>query len=369
MNPDRNHVNTSPEKRPIKQEQELASDEVTEVAPGVLRAQLPINLFGLGHVNCYLLEDEHGLAVVDPGLPGERSWTDLNRRLKRAGYKVEDIHTVVITHSHFDHFGGAIRLRDAVDADILTHESFQTEWRLSDHSKHEDSSELDLATPEGREAEFERMLTDKLPWGGHRNRPGPETMDQIREMGRFTEEYYATPKPSIPVSDNQVVRLGRRDWVAIHTPGHTHDHLCLFDPVSGTLFTGDHVLPTITPHISGMTYGEDPLAQFFESLQRMESLSNVSVALPAHGHPFIEVGARAATIIHHHEERLNIIRQAAQEMAGGNVVDYMRVLFRERSWGTMAESEAFAHLEHLRTLGELSRSTDELGFMYYRSCS
>ena len=53
-----------------KQEQEPASEEVTEVADGVLRMQLPISLPGLGHVNCYALVDGDGVALVDPGLPG-----------------------------------------------------------------------------------------------------------------------------------------------------------------------------------------------------------------------------------------------------------------------------------------------------------
>jgi hypothetical protein len=30
----------------------------------------------------------------------------------------------------------------------------------------------------------------------------------------------------------------------------------------------------------------------------------------------------------------------------------MKFLFRERSWGSMAESETFAHLEHLRRTGQ-----------------
>ncbi|MCY4664500.1 MAG: hypothetical protein OXC00_07540, partial [Acidimicrobiaceae bacterium] len=57
-----------------KQEQEPASPEVTEVASGVLRLQLPISMPGLGHVNCYALTDSDGVALVDPGLPGEESW-------------------------------------------------------------------------------------------------------------------------------------------------------------------------------------------------------------------------------------------------------------------------------------------------------
>ena len=92
---------------PRRQEQEPATTEITEVAPGILRSQLPIMLPGLGHVNCYFLEDERGVAIVDPGMPGPQSWRALVDRLKRAGYKPKDVHTVVVTHSHPDHFGGA----------------------------------------------------------------------------------------------------------------------------------------------------------------------------------------------------------------------------------------------------------------------
>ena len=37
----------------------------------------------------------------------------------------------------------------------------------------------------------------------------------------------------------------------------------------------------------------------------------------------------------------------------------MKVLFSERAWGDMAESETYAHLEHLRELGELHKTEIE----------
>lgn len=57
-----------------RQEQEPARSEVLEVAPDVLRMELPIHLPGLGHVNCYAILDREGAAVVDPGLPGPTTW-------------------------------------------------------------------------------------------------------------------------------------------------------------------------------------------------------------------------------------------------------------------------------------------------------
>ena len=112
--------------RPPRQEQEPASEEVTEVSPGVLRMQLPIWMPGLGHVNMYGLVDERGLTVIDPGLPGPQSWKALKQRLKTAGYKLKDVHTVVVTHSHPDHFGGAGRIARETGAELITHHAFST---------------------------------------------------------------------------------------------------------------------------------------------------------------------------------------------------------------------------------------------------
>jgi glyoxylase-like metal-dependent hydrolase (beta-lactamase superfamily II) len=345
--------------KPPKQEQEQATTDITEVAPGVLRTQLPIDLPGLGHVNCYVMEDERGIAVVDPGLPGEDSWKALNDRLHRAGYEVEDIHTVVITHSHFDHFGSSDRIRETTGAEIVTHESFRVLWNGREVAEHEDSAELIEASPAEQEAEIDRIFAERLPWGSPRSRPPQAQLDRMREMGQFSNTWLRTPRSTRPLADAQTIRLGRTEWVAVHTPGHTHDHLCLYEPGHGVMLSGDHVLPTITPHITGISPDVDPLARFFASLHKMGTFEDVSVVLPAHGHPFADLGKRANEIIEHHEHRLDIIRDATAAVGAGSVTDYMRVLFSERAWGDMAESETFAHLEHLKVLGDLRRSNPD----------
>lgn len=351
-------------KRTPKQEQEDASTDITEVAPGILRSQLPISMPGLGHVNCYMMEDERGIAVVDPGLPGEDSWASLVDRLGRANYKVADVHTVVVTHSHPDHYGGAMRLRHETGADIVTHETFRTVWDRAEMNDDEDSSSLEVNSADDQAAALERYFARPSPWGGKRGGPSPEFLERMRKAGEATGGSFAIPGPTMPLADGQTVKLARREWVAMHTPGHTYDHLCLFDPEHGVVLTGDHVLPSITPHISGLTPQSDPLAEFFASLVRMEDLGDVSIALPAHGHPFEDLGGRARSIIEHHEERLDTIRNATHDLPNGTVADFMRILFRERSWGDMAESETYAHLEHLRELGDLSR-TETNGFASY----
>jgi glyoxylase-like metal-dependent hydrolase (beta-lactamase superfamily II) len=353
--------------RPRRQEQEPASSEVTEVAPNILRSQLPVFLPGLGHVNCYFLQDERGVAIVDPGLPGPQSWRALVDRLKQAGYKPKDVHTVVVTHSHPDHFGGAGRFRDKYGADILTHRTFRTWFDPAEDEAVEDLTEaaVDGETPAPttpRTAPWGRSM----PWKeGETFRPPLRRQLRFRVLKTLAKGFMRTPAPTRRVDDAEVVMLAGREWVSLHTPGHTDDHLCLFDPAEGVVLSGDHVLPTITPHISGLVAGADPLTAFFTSLDKVADLDGVNLALPAHGHPFVDLAGRAKEIRDHHEERLTELRNATAELGTATVEVLMKRIFRERSWGQMAESETYAHLEHLRAIGE-AESRFESGALRYQ---
>lgn len=358
--------------RPTRQEQEPASKEVTEVAPDILRMQLPISLPGLGHVNTYALCDDRGVAVVDPGLPGKASWDALVDRLGKAGYGVKDVHTVIVTHSHPDHFGGAGVLRHRAGAEVVTHTRFRT-WLDPSEEGDAGPDELDETARDGTSGDDgaagragqTRPWRVEQPWGGGTFKPPLKRRLGFGAMRLVGRRWMKAPEPSRRVEHDDVVTFARREWVAVHTPGHTDDHLCLYSPSDGIVLSGDHVLPTITPHISGLIAGHDPLSMFFESLDHVAALPDTSLALPAHGHPFTDVAGRCQEIRVHHEERLDKLRDAAAAEGEASVVDLSHHLFKPRSWGRMAESETYAHLEHLRHAGEMtSRRIDD--HLHYR---
>lgn len=66
-----------------------------------------VHLLADAYVNCYLLEDEDGLTLVDTGLPA--MWSELSRALAQLGRTAGDISAIVLTHAHFDHTGCAGR--------------------------------------------------------------------------------------------------------------------------------------------------------------------------------------------------------------------------------------------------------------------
>ena len=173
------------------------------------------------------------------------------------------------------------------------------------------------------------------------------------------------PTISDPVEHGDELILADREFFVFHTPGHTADHFCLHDPGTGTLLAGDHVLPSITPHISGLSSSRDPLASFFYSLDRVAELSGVKQALPAHGHPFQDLPGRCQAIKRHHFERLEKVKEISRELGPATVQDFTQRLFRQRSWGGLAESETYAHLEHMRLAGEAESWNREDGALVY----
>jgi glyoxylase-like metal-dependent hydrolase (beta-lactamase superfamily II) len=330
--------------RPPKQEQLPATDDVIDVAPGVLRMQLPISMPGLGHVNTYVLVDSDGVALMDPGLPGPSSWDALVSRLASVGLQPRDVHTVYVTHSHVDHFGLAGRLRreGRPGLQLITHEAFGVHWRRGE------GEDLILADVDLDDVDDRDPYEGQTPWGRTWRPPADVQRQEFHA-------HFERPLPTRYVRNGEVIMLAGREMFAIHSPGHTLDHICLHDPEEGVLFSGDHVLPSITPHISGIGSGRDPLDLFEESLEKVGGMSGVRLVLPAHGNPFTDLRGRTEAIRAHHVERLLRLRDLSQELGPTTVEEFSHHLFRPDHWGPMAEAETFAHLEHLRLAGLADR--------------
>ena len=347
-----------------KSEQVPASDEVLDMGSGVIRMQLPIHMPGLRHVNMYGLLDDRGLAIIDVGVPGPSTWKAVKKRLKDAGFKVSDVHTVIVTHSHPDHFGCAGRLVTEANAQLVTHNNFHLFWNSdTPRCNHGDTDMAhDDSLPETN------PFMSPSPWGGDHMRRPPAPLHRrimFRAMRSGLLGSYKVPEPARRVRNGDVIRLAGRDMFAMHTPGHTLDHLCVHDPEGGFVFTGDHLLPHITPYISGLAGGTNPLLDYFASLERTAELSDVKQALPAHGVVIDDVPGRAKEIIEHHHERFERLRKGSTETGKAMTVrELSTFLFRPEKLGAMADGEAYAHLEFLRLAGR-AESRRENGKLLY----
>jgi len=74
---------------------------------------------GLRASNVYLLTAEDRLTLVDAGLSGDVD--QIVSQLEDGGYALQQLHTIVLTHAHGDHVGGAAELVRRSGARIVAH--------------------------------------------------------------------------------------------------------------------------------------------------------------------------------------------------------------------------------------------------------
>lgn len=300
---------------------------VTELGHDIAEIRLPLPFPRLRWVNTFVIDGDSGLTLIDCGVDSAEGWIALTEGLATLGNDVTDITSVVSTHLHTDHMGMAGRIVAATDARFVMHEAAMD--GLAEYN------------------DWSIGITRQADTAEHNGAPR-EAVAELREVTPRPDWAPVVPKPTHLVSDNdQLVLSGERALEVLHTPGHDDAHICLLDSRTGVLFSGDHVLPRITPVVF-YDSESDRLGTYIESLQRIEDL-NLGLTYPAHGTVIEQGSLRARQIILHHERRLGGI---VQELRHGPKTAWaiLESIFRPNLIGVeqrLAFGETMAHLAHL----------------------
>lgn len=115
------------------------------------------------------------------------------------------------------------------------------------------------------------------------------------------------------LEDGQVVPTDAGELVALHTPGHTRDHLCLHWPAGRALLAGDMVLgrgdTTWVAEYPGC------VADYLASLDRLGALE-LEVIHPAHGPDLADPDAVLSRYREHRAARAEQVRRALEAVRG-----------------------------------------------------
>ncbi len=112
------------------------------------------------------------------------------------------------------------------------------------------------------------------------------------------------------LADGQVVDVGGARLRALHTPGHTRDHVALVDEDARIIFTGDAVLGRGTSVIDPP---EGDLAEYLRSLEAMLALRPATLC-PGHGPVVWDAETKLREYLDHRAERE---RQVLEALARG----------------------------------------------------
>ncbi|HEV7997418.1 MAG TPA: MBL fold metallo-hydrolase [Stellaceae bacterium] len=213
------------------------------VAPGIRRIVArnpgPFTFRGTG---TYVVGDGE-VAVIDPG-------PDLDEHVASllAGLAGEQITHILITHTHRDHSPAAAAVKAASGA---------TTWGFGPHA------------------------------GGRRGDPA------VEEGGDWD---FA---PDVRVRDGDSIAGKGWRFEAVHTPGHTSNHLCFALPESGVLFSGDHVMGWSTSVIAPP---DGDMSAYMASLDKLLGRRD-AVYWPTHGPAITEPQDHVRAFIAHRRER------------------------------------------------------------------
>ncbi len=141
--------------------------------------------------------------------------------------------------------------------------------------------------------------------------------------------------------------------MAIFTPGHAANHLCLLLLEDGLLFSGDHIL-------NGSTTVVDPpdgdMTAYLESLDLLAAACaqhHVEFILPAHGYVLGEPGEAIARLKAHRLAREAKVLAALRAQPGGSLADWVALAYDDvppRMW-PVAQRSLLAHVQRIEALG------------------
>jgi glyoxylase-like metal-dependent hydrolase (beta-lactamase superfamily II) len=179
--------------------------------------------------------------------------------------------------------------------------------------------------------------------------------DHLPLAQRLAAAHKASVRRYPELGDEDVVRAGRLNLTALHTPGHSADHLCFWIAEDRALFTGDLVLGRGS---SMVTYPEGNVAAYLRSLERIAGLKP-RILFPGHWDPVADAAGKLEEYRAHRLEReaqvLSEVRRSsgtARELTrrvyGSEVGDELLVA---------AEMTMRAHLKKLIDEGLVRAST------------
>jgi glyoxylase-like metal-dependent hydrolase (beta-lactamase superfamily II) len=324
-----------------------------EVSPGIHQLKVPIPNNPLGFLNAYLVKTSDGSLLIDTGWNTDEAFNSLQDQLHAAGVGWQDLKYIFITHAHPDHYGLVGRLVKLTPAKLIIHK-------------------IERSFLQSRYLDTGPLMDEMNEWMRINGVP-EDVRASMKNASLDMLGLVNVAMPDMVVAGGEHLQLGDNQFEIIWTPGHSPGHICLYEPNKRLFFSGDHVLPRITPSVGmhAQSIG-NPLADYLNALHHVATLP-ADLVFPAHGDVFTGLAARVAEIEEHHAERT---REIVTAIGGGSLNAYqISGLIRWSTGGVpwenlprfqqrMAVTETIAHLELGFAQSLLDKTLNE-GVVYF----
>ncbi len=311
----------------------------------------------LGPTWCYLIFGNK-ITLIDTGRLG--NFLLFKEMINSLDIQLSDIDRIIITHHHEDHDGNLAEIISDAKPELWAHEIYGA---MISYHPHEKTGAEHPDFPGGCRLCF-------MPEKHSRNCLTYQKSRSLLQIDRLV-------KDQLMEKDDHLF--------FVHTPGHTPDSICVLLE-NEVLFTGDTLLPDITPHPSlkghfvinqgilpdkfrqeNTVYG---LNNYIKSLKKIIGLASGSdiMALPGHRLFYNDrfnllpnAAARAEEIINFHKKRCTGILDLAADKPASleNITTrHFPAHLLKKGGKAIARQEILAHIELLEASGDISRDPE-----------
>lgn len=325
--------------------------EHIHTSPDIYMIDVPFENIGTENTHCYVVKDGDECLIVDTGAPSHDGYVFMSKALKELEVDCEKA-SLFLTHFHLDHAGLA---KHFINAGTKLYVGKKEFTRTRSKQLTEDTK-----------------LVASLMWA---NGVEEEEIANYRFIQNDLGNYVASADNPVLLKEGDCISVGNLEFRALDTAGHTSGLMSLYEPTSGILFSGDHILFTISPSVDFFPEQENGIKTYLSNLKKVRELQ-VQKLLYSHGELRDDFNERIDWLIDHHEKRLGEMLALVCEnpdMLGAEIIQATRWNTPSRQWSkinpiqrTIILVQGLEMLNYLVLENKLIRWSDDDGKLRYR---
>jgi glyoxylase-like metal-dependent hydrolase (beta-lactamase superfamily II) len=308
--------------------------------------------------NVYVIAGSDGL-IFDAGYGNNKSikhflkeFNEIRKIFEEKGQKF-NITRILPSHCHPDHFSGLKKIAEQLGIHIMLTEKMRQiikDKKSFLQNFNGDSYNDYLVVKRG----MRRKLRNAM---------------QIFFSRMLYERIYGLEfvgDPDVLIEQNSKLAINGEEWVIFPSPGHSKDHISLYNESQGILLAGDNVLSSITTWLGPPNSDID---KYVESIAYIHELPNLKIILPAHGDIITDPIQRTREILQHRKERtqqvIDIIKRRSKEGTAPNDIIAELYLNGKRFLHQVARGWVCLTLKSLEKKGMLVRKETKHKILFF----